>query len=222
MTVYCFTKYEWAIWLQSVTVYLIHKTRKFYYNGIKQLLRRNKISFLDEWPLLQRLTGIKRAAIIMKCERTECINVSNKIHRKKSHLLSLSFFLQIDCSDCFEVVQGAFSNGKALGTRQSGEVWRHVTMVAKFLDLNNPSWQRRPFASSNDGRSCNNARESHTFHAIHVRFFLSNLQIFISSLSCKELYHGHLASWVRRDRASKRGNPLGESRKQQQQKNKTS
>ena len=89
-------------------------------------------------------------------------------------------------------------------------------MVAKFLDLNNPSWQRRPFASSNDGRSCNNARESHTFHAIHVRFFLSNLQIFISSLSCKELYHGHLASWVRRDRASKRGNRLGESRKQQQ------
>ena len=71
----------------------------------------------------------------MKCERTECINVSNKIHRKKSHLLSLSFFLQIDCSHCFEVVQGAFSNGKALGTRQRGEVWRHVTMVAKFLDL---------------------------------------------------------------------------------------
>ena len=117
-------------------------------------------------------------------------------------------------------MQGAFSNGKALGTSQRGEVWRHVTMVAKFLDLNNPSWQRRPFASSNDGRSCNNARESHTFHAIHVRFFLSNLQIFISSLSCKELYHGHLASWVRRHRASKRGNRLGESRKQKTKQNK--
>ena len=55
----------------------------------------------------------------MKCERTECINVSNKIHRKKSHLLSLSFFLQIDCSDCFEVVQGAFSNGKAWGRERA-------------------------------------------------------------------------------------------------------
>ena len=42
----------------------------------------------------------------------------------------------------------------------------------------------------------------------------------VSSLLCKELYHGHLASWVRRDRASKRGNRLGESRKQQQQKKK--
>ena len=32
------------------------------------------------------------------------------------------------------------------------EVWRHVTMGAKFLDLNNLSWQRRPFALSNYGR----------------------------------------------------------------------
>ena len=32
------------------------------------------------------------------------------------------------------------------------EVWRHVTMVAKFLDLNNLSWQRRPFVLSNDGK----------------------------------------------------------------------
>ena len=31
-------------------------------------------------------------------------------------------------------------------------MWRHVTMVAKFLDLNNLSWQRRPFALSNDKR----------------------------------------------------------------------
>ena len=29
------------------------------------------------------------------------------------------------------------------------EVWRHVTMGAKFLDLNNLSWQRQPFALSN-------------------------------------------------------------------------
>ena len=86
------------------------------------------------------------------------------------------------------------------------------------------SWQGRPFASSNDGRSRNNAEESHTFHAIHVRFFLSNLRICISSLSCKELYHGHFffASWLRRERASKRGNRLGESRKQKRKQNKTS
>ena len=37
-------------------------------------------------------------------------------------------------------------------TNLHGEVWRHVTMVAKFLDLNNFSWQRRPFALLNDGR----------------------------------------------------------------------
>ena len=32
------------------------------------------------------------------------------------------------------------------------EVWRHVTMVATFLGLNNLSWQRWPFALSNNGR----------------------------------------------------------------------
>ena len=51
------------------------------------------------------------------------------------------------------------------------EVWRHVTMVAKFLDLNNLSWQRRPFVLSNDGKKivgyrfvpeCNQVQESHT------------------------------------------------------------
>jgi len=37
-------------------------------------------------------------------------------------------------------------------TNLLGEVWRHVTMVAKFLDLNNFSWRRRSFALLNDGR----------------------------------------------------------------------
>ena len=37
-------------------------------------------------------------------------------------------------------------------TNLLGEVWRHVTMVAKFLDLNNFSWRRLPFALLNDGR----------------------------------------------------------------------
>ena len=31
-------------------------------------------------------------------------------------------------------------------------MWRQVTMVAKFLDLNNLSWQRRPSAFLNNGR----------------------------------------------------------------------
>ena len=31
-------------------------------------------------------------------------------------------------------------------------MWRHVTVVAKFLNLNNLSWQRQPFTLSNDGR----------------------------------------------------------------------
>ena len=123
MTVYCFTKYEWAIWLQSVTVYFIHKTRKFYYNGIKQLLRRNKISFLDDWPLLQRLTSIERAAIIMKCERTECINVSNKIQRKKSHLLSLSFFCKLTAATVLKLCKEHFLTEKPGDERE----WRSVT-----------------------------------------------------------------------------------------------
>ena len=37
-------------------------------------------------------------------------------------------------------------------TLWSIEVRGRVTMEAKFLDLNNLSWQRRPFALSNDGR----------------------------------------------------------------------
>ena len=32
------------------------------------------------------------------------------------------------------------------------EEWRHVTMVAKFRDLNNLSWQKWPFVLSNDKR----------------------------------------------------------------------
>ena len=36
--------------------------------------------------------------------------------------------------------------------KKMSEVWRHVTMVARFLDLNNLSWQRWSFALSNDKR----------------------------------------------------------------------
>ena len=36
--------------------------------------------------------------------------------------------------------------------RARGEVWRHVTMEAKFLNLDNLSWRRQSFALSNDER----------------------------------------------------------------------
>ena len=66
-------------------------------------------------------------------------------------------------------------------TEWRGEVWGQVTMVPKVLNLNNLSWQRQPFALSNDGRKgycfvreCNHAQESHTCHFCH--FFLPCLQ----------------------------------------------
>ena len=37
-------------------------------------------------------------------------------------------------------------------TQWRGKVWRHVTMVTKSLDLNNLSWQIKPFALCSDGR----------------------------------------------------------------------
>ena len=65
-------------------------------------------------------------------------------------------------------------------TNLHGEVWRHVTMVAKFLDLNNFSWQRRPFALLNDGRKVwvTVLFLSAIMHrkVIHVIFFLLYLQ----------------------------------------------
>lgn len=107
---------RWGIWLHCDSC-LIHKIRKFYYKSINQLLRRDTISFLD-WTSDRYYKGwqvLQMATIIMKCERTECANVWNKIYRKKSHLLSPFYFFAV--GNCFEVVQGLFSNGKALGTR---------------------------------------------------------------------------------------------------------
>ena len=60
-------------------------------------------------------------------------------------------------------------------TNLLGEVWRHVTTVAKFLDLNNFSWRRRTFALLNDGRKVwvTVLFLSATMHrkVIHVSFF---------------------------------------------------
>ena len=62
-------------------------------------------------------------------------------------------------------------------TLWSIDVWGRVTMVAKFLDLNNLSWQRRPFALSNDGRKLWAtililSAIMHRSHACHLyRFF---------------------------------------------------
>ena len=143
----------------------------------------------------------------MKCERTECINVSNKIHRKKSHLLSLSFFLQIDCSDCFEVVQGAFSNGKAWGRKR-----------VEKCDVTLP-WQPNFWISTilldREGHLLYRTIEDHAIMHGKVVHFITYMFVFscqicrtgfvefqkfyfhgndVSSLLCKELYHGHLVS----------------------------
>ena len=64
------------------------------------------------------------------------------------------------------------------------ELWGLVTMVSKFLDLNNCSWQRRPFAFSNDGRKewatilIQSAimHRSHACHFYRFFFFLLYLQ----------------------------------------------
>ena len=86
------------------------------------------------------------------------------------------FFWQIDCSDCFEVVQGTFSNGKAWGRDRVEKCDVTLPWLPNFwistilLDRDSHLHYR------NDGRSHNNAQESRTFHTIHVRFFLSNLQ----------------------------------------------
>ena len=57
-----------------------------------------------------------------------------------------------------------------------------VTMVAKFLDLNNCSWQRRPFAFSNDGRKVwatilIQSAIIHRSHACHFYRFFSSCYI---------------------------------------------
>ena len=61
-----------------------------------------------------------------------------------------------------------------------GEMCRPVIMVAQFLDLKNLSWQRRPFALSNDGRNvwANVLFPSGTMHTkvTHANFFLPYLQ----------------------------------------------
>ena len=61
-----------------------------------------------------------------------------------------------------------------------GEMCRPVIMVAQFLDLKNLSWQRRPFALSNDGRKvwANVLFPSATMHTkvTHANFFLPYLQ----------------------------------------------
>ena len=56
--------------------------------------------------------------------------------------------------NCFSLLYKWIAEFLLLGTvaKIEGNVWRHVTMVARFLDLNHRSWQRRPFSLSNDGR----------------------------------------------------------------------
>ena len=51
----------------------------------------------------------------MKCERTECTNVSNKIYRKKSHLLSLSFFCKLTAATVLKLCKEHFPTEKPWG-----------------------------------------------------------------------------------------------------------
>ena len=59
----------------------------------------------------------------MKCERTECTNVSNKIYRKKSHLLSLSFFCKLTAATVLKLCKEHFLTEKPGDERE----WRSVT-----------------------------------------------------------------------------------------------
>ena len=51
----------------------------------------------------------------MKCERTECTNVSNKIYREKSHLLSLSFFCKLTAATVLKLCKEHFPTEKPWG-----------------------------------------------------------------------------------------------------------
>ena len=59
------------------------------------------------------------------------------------------------------------------------EVWRYDTMMTKFLELNNLTWQRRPFALSKWWKKsmgyhfvpeCNQAQESHKYQFLPFLF----------------------------------------------------
>lgn len=74
-------------------------------------------------------------------------------------------------------------------------MWCHVTIVAKFMDLTNSSWQRRPFSLWNDGRrewelpfvpERNNAQESHRSTSIVFIFFCH---------TCKTMVCWDTATW---------------------------
>ena len=81
-----------------------------------------------------------------------------------------------------------------------GEVRRNVSMVPKFLDLNNLSWQRQPFALSNGGRKvmgygfvpeCNHAQRSHACQ--FVPFFSATFAVPRIVEIQKFCYHGNVA-----------------------------
>ena len=79
------------------------------------------------------------------------------VHSEGSGLYMLKFWFNLLCTST------AQKNGKCSTSvvlwhsydwdyKQMRELWRHVTMVAKFLDLNNLSWHRWSFVLSNDKR----------------------------------------------------------------------
>ena len=74
----------------------------------------------------------------------------------------------VSCSPARRFCTTRMNSWKGLIKRK---VWRHVTMVAKFLDFNNISWQRWPFALSNDGRNVWVISGVMDRKFIHVHFF---------------------------------------------------
>ena len=74
----------------------------------------------------------------------------------------------VSCSPARRFCTTRMNSWKGLIKRK---VWRHVTMVAKFLDFNNISWQRCPFALANDGRNVWAISGVMDRKFIHVHFF---------------------------------------------------
>ena len=79
------------------------------------------------------------------------------VHSEESGWKMLKFWLNLLCTSIAEKMGGAapqlYYGIVMTGIKNKWEVWRHVIMVAKFLDLDNLSWQRWPFALSNDKRN---------------------------------------------------------------------
>jgi len=72
--------------------------------------------------------------------------------------------------------------------RSSGEMWRHVTMVAKFLDQNNSEFYNSKKAIALDWKNNNFARASHFF--VHFLAVVARLRLETSQFHSPALSSG--------------------------------